>query len=307
MKPAEGDAKWIAYAALAVVSFFWGTTYLGIRMSLESFPPLYLTATRYTLSGGLLLIAAKLARARMPGRREFAETSVYGIISIGMGNGALSYAEQWIPTGLASLFICTSPFWMVGIDWALPGGKKPRGATLRGLLVGLAGVAFLVAPTAMAEGLHGGTLAGFLLLQLGTAGWLTGALLQRRQNSNVHPIVSGAIQQAATGVFMFLPASLVERFPAHVALLPGLAIIYLALFGGVVGYSSFVYVMDKLPVSIVSIYTYVNPIVAVFLGWLFYREPFGVRELIAMAVIFAGIAIVKFSAKQAIPMETSEA
>src|SRR5208337_1333613 len=93
------------------------------------------------------------------------------IISIGMGNGALSFAEQWIPSGMASLFICTSPFWMVGIDWVLPGGKKPGAGTLRGLLVGLAGVAFLVAPTAIAEGLHGGTMGAFLLLQLGTAGW----------------------------------------------------------------------------------------------------------------------------------------
>src|SRR5208283_2010604 len=86
---AEGDGKWIAYAALAAVSFFWGTTYLGIRMSLESFPPLYLIAIRYTLSGGLLLIVAKLVGARMPGRREFAETSLFGIISIGLGNCAL--------------------------------------------------------------------------------------------------------------------------------------------------------------------------------------------------------------------------
>jgi drug/metabolite transporter (DMT)-like permease len=307
MKPEAGDAKRTAYVALAAVSFFWGTTYLGIRMALESFPPLYLIAIRYTLSGGLLLIGARLAGARMPNRREFAETSLYGIISIGMGNGALAFAEEWIPSGLASLFICTSPFWMVGIDWILPGGKKPVGGTLRGLLVGLAGVAFLVAPTAIQEGLHGGTLAGFLLLQLGTAGWLTGALLQRRQESQVHPIVSGAVQQAATGLFMFLPASLVERFPAHVATRPALAVIYLVLFGSVVGYSSFVYVMDKLPVAIVSIYTYVNPIVAVFLGWLFYREPFGIREFVAMLVIFAGIAIVKFSSKQKIPMETAEA
>ncbi len=307
MKSEAADAKWIAYAALAAVSFFWGTTYLGIRMSLESFSPLYLIAIRYTLSGGLLLMAAKLAGARMPGRREFAETSLYGIISIGLGNGALSFAEEWIPSGMASLFICTSPFWMVGIDWILPGGRRPSGGTLRGLVVGLAGVAFLVAPTAIKEGLHGGTLAGFLLLQIGTAGWLTGALLQRRQKSLVHPIVSGAVQQVATGVFMFLPASLFERFPTHIALRPGLAVIYLVLFGSIVGYSAFVYAMDKLPVAIVSIYTYVNPIVAVFLGWLFYREPFGIRELIAMMVIFAGIAIVKLSSNQKIPIETSEA
>jgi drug/metabolite transporter (DMT)-like permease len=294
----QADALWLAYAALASVSFFWGTTYLGIRMSLESFPPFWLIAIRYTISGALMLGGAMLAGARIPRGRELAETALFGVISIGIGNGALSVSELWVPSGMASLFITTSPFWMVGIDWALPGGKRPGGLTLRGLLVGLCGVIFLVGPSAIAEGWRGNTVSGFLLLQLGSAGWLLGALLQRRQVSQAHPIVSGAVQQLATGLFMTVPALVFERFPAHVERRPLIAVAYLVVFGSLVGYSSFIYTMAKLPVAIVSIYTYINPIVAVFLGWLFYREPFGIREMAAMCVIFVGVAIVKWASNQ---------
>jgi drug/metabolite transporter (DMT)-like permease len=294
----SADSHWLAYGALAAVSFFWGTTYLGIRMSLESFPPFWLIAVRYTISGALMLTGARIAGARIPRGRELAETALFGIISIGIGNGALSVAELWIPSGLASLFITTSPFWMVGIDWALPGGKRPGGLTVRGLLVGLCGVIFLVGPSAVAEGWRGNTMSGFLLLQLGSAGWLLGALLQRRQKSQAHPIVSGAVQQLATGLFMVIPALLFEHFPAHVERRPVIAVAYLIVFGSLVGYSSFVYAMAKLPVAIVSIYTYINPIVAVFLGWVFYREHFGIREMAAMCVIFLGVAIVKWASNQ---------
>ena len=132
------DSHWLAYGALAAVSFFWGTTYLGIRMSLESFPPFWLIAVRYTISGGLMLAGAMLAGARIPRGRELAETALFGTISIGIGNGALSVAELWIPSGMASLFITTSPFWMVGIDWArCRSSKRPGSLTVRGLLVGL--------------------------------------------------------------------------------------------------------------------------------------------------------------------------
>ena len=302
----RGDSRWVAYAALTAVSLLWGTTYLGIRMSLESFPPLTLVAVRYTAAGLLLLTGARLAGARIPRGRELWETALFGVISIGLGNGCLSISELWVPSGMASLFITTSPFWMVGIDWALPRGKRPGSATVRGLLVGLGGVIFLVGPSALAEGWRGNTVSGFLLLQLGTAGWLFGALLQRRQKSQAHPIVSGAVQLLATGIFMMIPSALFEHFPAHITRRSGLAVAYLVVFGSLMGYSSFIYAMAKLPVAIVSIYTYINPIVAVFLGWLFYREPFGVRELIAMCVIFLGVAIVKKASQQPPLTEAAE-
>jgi drug/metabolite transporter (DMT)-like permease len=300
--PRAHESHWLAYSALGAVCFFWGTTYLGIRMSLESFSPLTLIALRYTLSGGILLAVAKLSKASIPRGREFWETALFGLISIGIGNGALSFAEEWVPSGMASLFITTSPFWALALDWMLPQGTRPTGGTMRGLVVGLAGVVLLIAPAAIREGWHGQTLAGFLLLQLGSAGWLFGALLQRRQKSMTHPIVSGAVQQLATGLFFVLPALLFERWPARVERRPALAVVYLVIFGSCIGYSSFVYSMAKLPVAIVSIYTYINPIVAVLLGWLFYREAFTPVHLAAMMIIFIGVWIVKHSSGRKAPV-----
>jgi drug/metabolite transporter (DMT)-like permease len=299
--PTRKEPHFLAYTALGAVCFFWGTTYLGIRMSLESFQPLTLLAVRYTLSGAILLVAAWLAKAAIPRGPEFWETAAFGIISIGIGNGALSFAEQWVPSGLASLFITTSPFWALGLDWMLPNGIRPTTATIRGLLVGLIGVAVLIAPSALKEGWHGRTVAGFLLLQVGTAGWLFGALLQRRQRSVAHPIVSGAVQQVSTGLFFMLPSVLFEHWPSHINQRPALALIYLVIFGSCVGYSSFVYAMAKLPVAIVSIYTYINPLVAVLLGWIFYREAVTPLHLVAMLIIFLGVWMVKRSSGRGIP------
>ncbi|MGA8030469.1 MAG: EamA family transporter [Bryobacteraceae bacterium] len=284
-----------AYLALAAVCVFWGTTYLGIRISLEALPPLYLIAIRYTISGGILLLAARIGGVRLPRGRELMLTAICGITCIGIGNSFLAIAELRIPSGLAALFYTTCPFWMVGMDALLPAGKRPLASTMAGLLIGVAGVAFLVFPAARREGIGGNTLVGFLLLQLSAAGWVAGSLLQKRVCTRAHPFVSGAVQQFAAGLATFLPAAIFEKAPAALPLRPGLAVAYLVLFGSIVGYSSFIYSMSRLPVAIVSVYTFVNPVVAVFLGWLFFREPFGYRELTAMLIVFMGIAVVRWS------------
>jgi drug/metabolite transporter (DMT)-like permease len=248
---------------------------------------------RFALSGGILLIGAKLLRLKIPHGRELWLTSLLGIITIGMGTGVLVVVEQWMATGLAALFISTQPFWMVSVDWLLPHGYKPRARTLRGLLVGLAGVAVLVAPAALKEDWRGGTFIGFLLLQLGVVGWVVGSLLQTRLHTEANPVVVGAVQQLATGVFCLLPAMAWERFPHAIGLRPLGGMLYLVFFGSILGYSSFSYAMHRLPPAIVSIYTFVNPIVAVFLGWLMFHEHFGHRELAAMLLIFLGVAMVR--------------
>ncbi len=281
--------------ALAAVCLFWGTTYLGIRIALESLSPFYLIAIRYLISGSLLCFVAVIARTPLPDRREFLLTSICGIICIGIGNGSLAVSEQWVPSGLAALFLTTLPFWMVGIDAVLPGGKRPRLATVRGLIFGLIGVAALVLPQILRNGLTGKIVTGFFVQQIGAVGWVLGSTLQKRVSGRAHPFVSGAIQQLATGIAMFMPAALFEHVPSHINARPAWAIVYLVIFGSVVGYSAFIYSMSALPIAVVSIYTYVNPIVAVTLGWIFFRENFGWRESSAMLIIFAGIAIVKSS------------
>jgi drug/metabolite transporter (DMT)-like permease len=294
-------------AALACVCFFWGTTYLGIRVALESFSPAMLMCLRYSISGGALLIGALLTGARLPTGREAWRTAFYGLMTIAVGTGALAYSEQWIPSGMASLFASLQPFWLVGSEALAPGGERLHGPSIGGMLVGLAGVALLMTP-----GLGGSQsvstqamLAGFFLMQFGGALWSVGSIAQRRMGSRTHPFVSGGVQQLATGIAFTFPAFLDGRH--EVWNTKGmLAILYLAVFGGIVGYSAFIYSMHHLPVALVSIYTYINPMVAVALGWWFYREPFGWRETVAMAVIFAGVTIVKWTtARSRRPEEAS--
>jgi drug/metabolite transporter (DMT)-like permease len=285
----------LAYLALGAVCILWGTTYLGIRIALEGFPPFYLIAIRYAISGSILLTAAALSGLKLPRGRELWLTAVCGTICIGIGNGCLAFAETYIPSGLAALLYTTCPFWMVGIDALLPHGKSPMAMTLCGLSIGLLGVCFLIYPAAIHEGLGGRTLPGFLLIEISAGGWVLGSLLQKRVHSHTPPFISGAVQQLAAGLAMFVPASLFEKMPHTVGIRPLLALAYLVVFGAIIGFSAFIYSMARLPVAIVSIYTFVNPIVAVLLGWWFFREPFGWRGVIAMLIIFSGIALVRWS------------
>lgn len=262
---------------------------------METIPPLYMVSGRYMISGAILLLAAALGGAKLPRGRELLYTAICGIVCIGIGNGFLAIVEQWIPSGLAALFYTTSPFWMVGIDGLLPHGKRPHPSTIFGLCVGFAGVVYLVWPAARGEGFTGGTVLGFLLLQVSGVGWSLGSLLQKRIRTRTAPFISGAVQQFAAGLAVGLPALLLEKPPHHIALRSELAVAYLVVFGSIVGFSSFIYAMARLPVALVSIYTFANPLVAVGLGWLILREPFGYRELVAMAIIFAGIGLVRWS------------
>jgi len=282
-----------AYLSLAAVCIFWGTTYLGIRMALESFPPPLLVGIRYTISGSVLLIGAAFRKTHLPSGRELLYTATYGVIIIGVGNGCLSFAELWIPSGLAALFITTSPFWMIGMEALIPGGERLHAPTLFGMFVGLLGTVLLVGPNAIQQGWGGPLLRGFLTLQFGCCGWALGSILQRRHSTKAHPVVNGAVQQLATGIVFLIPGLLSKTGPLHVSTRSMAAVLYLVTFGSVIGYSAYLYALDKLPVSVVSIYNYINPIVALILGWLFYREPIGFREIIAMLVIFAGVTIVK--------------
>jgi drug/metabolite transporter (DMT)-like permease len=287
--------------ALAAVCFFWGTTYLGIRVALETLPPATLVALRYLISGSVLLGASWAVRAHIPTGRELWLTALFGAIILGIGNGALAFTEQWIPSGLAAMFVTASPFWMVGLEAALPGGQRLHGPTIGGMLVGLAGTLLLIAPGAIANGFSGPVWKGFVVLQIGCCFWSLGSILQRRHTTKAHPVVSGAVQQLATGV-LFVPIALfLPHAPVHWTWRGVSAVAYLVIFGSLVGYSAYIYALEHLPVSAVTLYNYVNPVVAVVLGYLFYRERFGLVEFAGMLVVFIGVALVKRYSVRATP------
>jgi drug/metabolite transporter (DMT)-like permease len=284
-------ATFSAYAALAAVAFFWGTTYLGIRISIETLPPGFVVCTRFLISGAILLVIARIKGAHLPRGRELWVACACGVMILGIGNASAVYAEQIIPSGLASLFVTISPFWLVGFE-AMMGGEPLHGPTILGMAIGFGGTALLLLPSA--GSVDRSTLPGFIIVEVGVIGWTLGSLYQRRQPAKSHPIVTGAVQQLAAGIVYIPIALFAPSGPVVFSQRSVLALFYLVVFGSIIGYSAFIFAMDRLPVSIVSVYPYFNALVAMWLGWLFFREPFGAREWIAMLVIFTGVGIVRW-------------
>ena len=268
-------------------------------MSLESFPPLMLVSVRYVLSGSLLLLFAAWRGIYLPRGRELLVACFSGFLTLSIGNGALVFAEVIIPSGMAGLIITISPFWMVGVEALLPGGERLHAPTIGGMAVGLFGASLLFTPDLGPHAIDRNLLNGFLMLQVGMAGWSFGSILQKRQEGKAHPVIAGGVQQLAAGLILAPLAIAIPPHQVHWSARGLMALSYLVIFGSLVGYSAYIYAMDRLPVAIVSVYPYVNAVVAVGLGWLFYREPFGWREAVAMTIIFAGVAVVKRYARRA--------
>ena len=294
-----------AYVALASVSFFWGTTYLGIRVALESFPPLLLVCIRFCFSGILMLAGCKALGQRMPAKRDALWSLFHGMLILGVGNMALTSAELYVASSFAALIIAASPFWLVGLEALMPNGEPLRGPTLIGMFIGMAGVGLLIVPSMFEHGLAGNEWKGFFILQIGIASWTFGSLVQKRHETGAHPLVNAAFQQLGAGLMYVIPALVLPQRPIVWDTKGIGALVYLIVFGSIVGYSSYIYALNHLPVSMVSVYPYLNVMVAAVLGWLVYREPFGPKEITAMTIIFLGVGVVKrFSGKPVRPEES---
>jgi len=281
-----------AYAALVAICIIWGTVYPVFGILVQTIPPVLLMGGRFFFAGLITLAVAAAVGAKMPTGKEFLASSFYGLLTLGLGIGTLAIAVTKIPSGLVAMMSTTTPFWMVGIEAMLRGGDRPNLKTILGMLMGLAGTLLWVVPDALREGLGGSVFVSFVILQLGCAGFAVGSILERRHKTTTHPIINGAVQELATGVAFLIPA-LVTHQTAQITVKSGLLVLYLIIFGGIVAYSSYLYAMKNLPVSLVSIYIYVNPLVAVTLGWFLFGQGLGTLGIIGMFVVFAGILIVK--------------
>lgn len=283
----------LPYLALGAVCIFWGTTYVAIRIALESFPPLVLMALRFLVSGSILLVWAWWRGLAMPQGRALVRTCGIGLLLLGVANTCLTYSETLIPSGLAALFLTTAPFWLVGLEALIPGGDRLTWPVTVGLAIGLCGTALLVTPGTGALEITPAIWTGFLILQIGSFCWNAGSILQRRWKTETHPILTGALQQMAVGLVCLGLVAAIPQRAVHWSWAGVAGVAWLVTFGSIVAYSAYIYSLETLPISLVSLYTYINPVVAVALGWMFYNEPFGSKELAAMVVIFLGVGIVK--------------
>lgn len=282
-----------AYVAWVAVCILWGTTYLAIRIALETIPPFLMTGLRWVPAGLLLLLPLKARGERLPPVSHWPALTVLGVLLIGLGNGCVVWAEQTIPSGLTAILVAVVPFWMVGIEWFLGASDALSPRRMLGLLVGFAGIVLLVWPELV---LHGDQsfLMGVLATQLACFGWALGSSYSRRRHVGENVLAAAAFQMLFGGLAVLVLGLLrgewsVLTFATRTAS----ALAYLIVAGSIAGFSAYAYALKHLPVATVSLYAYINPVIAVILGTLMLGEALSPRLAVAGAVVLTGMAMVR--------------
>jgi drug/metabolite transporter (DMT)-like permease len=290
----KGDRA-LAFAAFATVCIVWGTTYLAIRVAVETIPPFLLTASRFLVAGAIMAAVAYWRGERLPrDRRMLGRLALIGFLMITIGNLAVVWAEQWVPSGLAALFIATAPFWMAIIEAFRSGGERVDLRSVIGMLLGFGGVAMLVTPQGAGGAFDLHFVLGAVAIQLGSIGWQLGTAIGKYHVKNVPLIASAAAQMLFGGFFCLVIGLGLGELPRY-ALTPRTfaALAYLTIFGSIIAYSAYVYATAHIRTTKLSLYAYITPVVAVILGWLILREELTWVSVAAMMIILGGVAIVQ--------------
>lgn len=288
-------ARWAVLGAFAAVYLIWGSTYLAIRISIETLPPFLMAGVRFVVAGTVLYAWLRLRGARAPERRHWTAATISGGLMLLGGNGGVVWAEQYVPSGLAALIVATVPLWMVLMDWLRPGGERPSRPIFLGLLVGLAGVAVLVGPEeSAAEGVVPWLPA--LALLGASASWSAGSLYARRSELPSTPLLGTALQMLGGGALLTLVGLLRGEVatvdPAAWSVRSLVALGYLIAFGSLVGFTCYVWLLKVSTPAKAATYAYVNPIVAVVLGWALVDEPLNWRVGLAAGLVVGAVALV---------------
>ncbi|HSP15972.1 MAG TPA: EamA family transporter [Thermoanaerobaculia bacterium] len=285
----------LALAAFATVCIVWGTTYLAIRVAVETIPPMLLTSMRFVVAGVVMTTIALIRGARLPrDGRTLANLALVGFLMIGIGNLAVVWAEQWVPSGLAALFVATAPFWMALLELFRTGGERHTTRGLIGMLMGFAGVAMLVTPKGAGGAYDIHFVVGALVMQVGSLAWQVGSMRSKYTLKHVAPLTSASLQMLFGGIMLGI-AGVVTGEPARLHFTPRTfaALAYLTILGSIIAYSAYVYALAHMPTSQSSLYAYVNPVIAVIVGWLILNERLTWVSIAAMVVILAGVALVQ--------------
>ncbi|MEP7290898.1 MAG: EamA family transporter [Chloroflexota bacterium] len=285
-------SRWLLVAAFAAVYLIWGSSYLGIHFAIQTLPPFLMTGMRFVFAGALLFGWARLRGTPMPTRANWKAALISGGILFVLNNGAIVWAEgHGLPSGIAAVLIATLPMWIVLLTWLRPGGTFPGGIVIAGLIFGFIGILLLF-------DLQGNTLylPGVVAVLFGAFAWAYGSLYAKNAPLPKSTALATGMQLLCGGLLQFaiaIPTGELASFdPAQVSTVSWLAMLYLAIVSSIIAYSAFAWLMRVTTPTKVSTYAYVNPVVAVFLGWWLANEPLTPRTLIAAAIIIGSVIMI---------------
>jgi len=287
------------WSALIAVYICWGSTYLAIRFAVETMPPFLMAATRFLIPGAILFIWRRASGDRRPTRLEWRSAAIVGALLLLMGNGSVVWAEQRVVSSIAALLVSTAPLWMVLIDALRPGGRRPSWQTAAGVLIGFFGILLLVGPLELAGTRQSIDPLGLAVLLIAAFFWAVGSLYNRGARLPASPLLGTGMEMLAGGAGLLILGTLTGEWSqlqlsaVTARSLWGLA--YLIVFGSLIGYASYTWLLRAAPTPLVSTYAYVNPLIAVFIGSLLAQEPLNARILLSALVIIGAVALINTS------------
>jgi drug/metabolite transporter (DMT)-like permease len=285
--------------AFACVYLFWGSTYVAIRFGVEVLSPFFLGSVRFLVAGPLMLglCAARGMRLRPASWRDFGMLAAIGVLMLGIGNMGLVWSEQYLPSGLAALLIAVVPVYVALVEAVLPNGEGLRSRGWLGIGIGFAGLLILVSP-GLLEGLHGQStqLMGSAVAVVSAFAWTCGSILSRRAKVKTSAFVAAGWEMLFAGIFNVAILLVTgEGHHQHWSAQGFWSVTWLVVFGSLVGYTAYIYLLEHVPVAKVATYAYVNPVVAVILGALLLQERLVPIEYAGMAAILAAVYLVTSS------------
>ena len=285
----------LAFAAIYVI---WGSTYLGIRVAVQTLPPFLMASGRFAVAGMLIFAFLKARGAAWPTALQWRDQAIIGAFLLLGGNGVVSWAELRTPSGITSLIIGGAPVLVVLFDWLRPGGKRPTTGLVSGVVVGLGGIALLVGPGAIPEG-ERPPLGSMLAVMLSSVSWWIGSFYSKHSKVQTPLLIASSMQMLCGGVSTLLVGLLLGEGRAlhlsSVTLPSWFAFAYLIVAGSIIAFPVYVWLLEHSTPAKVSTFAYVNPVIAVFLGWLILGEALNLRIIMAAAVIIGAVAIITVS------------
>ena len=284
---------WIALIAVYIT---WGSTYLAIRFAVESLPPFLMAATRNLIAGLALYTWRRLSGDKPPTRLEWRATAIVGLLLLLGGNGLVSWAEQRVPSGITALLIGSIPLWFVALDALRPGGTRPGWKTMLGVLIGLAGIILLIGPDELAGNGHGTDLLGAAALLFAALLWATGSLYGRGARLPASPLLSTSMEMLTGGLSLLCVGTLTGEWGrldlGAANPRAWLGLVCLIIFGSLIAYSAYTWLLKNAPTPLVATYAYVNPLVAIFLGNWLAQEPLTPRILVSALIIIGAVILI---------------